>query len=1007
MPFIVAAVVATGGATAVGAAVASIVGATVSTAVATAIGAGVVSAAVTAAQGGNASQILTSAVVGGISSGIGSAVSGTVSAAAQSAAQSAGYTSISHAFGQVAGGIASGAASSGVAAYMTGQNVGESIKSGALLGGLTSAAVAGYDYLTAPKVDTSVGFAPNTTSPEGGFHTTTDLAQAGLNSGPAGKVPSMYGDFDDGLYTPKGTETNPLLAGQKPGASNVRVLQASGPANQVNTGTARVDALTGKDAVAAVNNQIKNPVYNPTAQVQLDNAYRNALSTTPGVTTPTGAAGTTNTVVGAAPSASSSGSGFLSTAMDKLSDPWVAVPMGLSLLSSSKPQAQDQPSGPQLTPEQQALREQFYEPLPVYTLNRDYTIQPNTVDWDRYGRDEPGTQQFFTDSYYQRAKDGGLMQKYANGGDVKRFASGGDTGDITTRVMKSFFETEIPPGMDVGPFGRIFKKKEPTPTLTPTTSDTSIPTPSSDTIVPSSSVTALGNVIDPSSYLSSRRKAERALASEENVTPYRYEPKNRRGFLTSLLGTPELSEEEYYLLSQRPYGYAKGGEVDSYSDTGRLKRAWGGNAAVMAVNPNVNPRDRGSIFNGFRPENPYATSSPSYDDLTKAVMNIVKANQPEVSQPVVVQPVDNTAQTTNNEAPLTSASSLRNVVDPSSYLTTRRTSQSLVDNQQIDPYKYVPRARSFLSAFRDDPQMFQDEYYLQSQRPYGYAKGGEVDSYSDTGRMKKMVGGITGFVPMITPTQLRAMGQGAMPVTASTMPYHIETGQVNPRVSVGTTSAPTTSNIPTPSPNTVVPSDSLPSSTDTSTALRTSPLRMVDPSSYLTSGRRQDRPLLNNVNIDPYTYKPRQDSILSRIGGESDLEYFLRSQRPYGYAMGGEVNDSGITPANFNQVPGTSQPNYYTYGAMPQRESDSPVMMKNGGLSDGRTDDIPALLSDGEYVIDAETVALLGNGSSEAGSKQLDHMRQQIRKQKGGALSKGQISPDAKSPLAYFKQRMA
>jgi hypothetical protein len=74
-------------------------------------------------------------------------------------------------------------------------------------------------------------------------------------------------------------------------------------------------------------------------------------------------------------------------------------------------------------------------------------------------------------------------------------------------------------------------------------------------------------------------------------------------------------------------------------------------------------------------------------------------------------------------------------------------------------------------------------------------------------------------------------------------------------------------------------------------------------------------------------------------------------------------------------------------------------------LSDGRSDDIPAVLSDGEYVMDAETVALLGNGSSDAGAKQLDRMRESLRKQKGKALSKGKFSPNAKSPLAYLQKR--
>jgi hypothetical protein len=73
------------------------------------------------------------------------------------------------------------------------------------------------------------------------------------------------------------------------------------------------------------------------------------------------------------------------------------------------------------------------------------------------------------------------------------------------------------------------------------------------------------------------------------------------------------------------------------------------------------------------------------------------------------------------------------------------------------------------------------------------------------------------------------------------------------------------------------------------------------------------------------------------------------------------------------------------------------------GAGDGRSDSIDARLSDGEYVIDAETVALLGNGSTKAGAAMLDQMRQGIRKQKGKALAKGKFSPDAKSPLAYMK----
>ncbi len=74
-----------------------------------------------------------------------------------------------------------------------------------------------------------------------------------------------------------------------------------------------------------------------------------------------------------------------------------------------------------------------------------------------------------------------------------------------------------------------------------------------------------------------------------------------------------------------------------------------------------------------------------------------------------------------------------------------------------------------------------------------------------------------------------------------------------------------------------------------------------------------------------------------------------------------------------------------------------------GGPGDGREDKIPAMLSDGEYVIDAETVAMLGNGSSKAGADALDKFRVNIRKHKGRKLSKGEFSVDAKKPEQYLK----
>lgn len=76
-----------------------------------------------------------------------------------------------------------------------------------------------------------------------------------------------------------------------------------------------------------------------------------------------------------------------------------------------------------------------------------------------------------------------------------------------------------------------------------------------------------------------------------------------------------------------------------------------------------------------------------------------------------------------------------------------------------------------------------------------------------------------------------------------------------------------------------------------------------------------------------------------------------------------------------------------------------------GGAGDGREDKIPAMLSDGEYVMDAETVAMLGNGSSKAGADLLDKFRVNIRKHKGRELAKGKFSANAKKPEQYLKGR--
>jgi len=53
------------------------------------------------------------------------------------------------------------------------------------------------------------------------------------------------------------------------------------------------------------------------------------------------------------------------------------------------------------------------------------------------------------------------------------------------------------------------------------------------------------------------------------------------------------------------------------------------------------------------------------------------------------------------------------------------------------------------------------------------------------------------------------------------------------------------------------------------------------------------------------------------------------------------------------------------------------------GVTGGQDDRIPAWLSDGEYVMDANTVSALGDGNNTAGAQRLDDFRKKLLKHKG------------------------
>jgi hypothetical protein len=89
---------------------------------------------------------------------------------------------------------------------------------------------------------------------------------------------------------------------------------------------------------------------------------------------------------------------------------------------------------------------------------------------------------------------------------------------------------------------------------------------------------------------------------------------------------------------------------------------------------------------------------------------------------------------------------------------------------------------------------------------------------------------------------------------------------------------------------------------------------------------------------------------------------------------------------------------------LPTRSYARGSYVRGDGRGNGRSDHIDAKLSPKEFVMDAETMSMLGDGDPDAGAEEMESLRQNIRKHKGRALAKGKFSPNAKSPEAYMSK---
>lgn len=134
-------------------------------------------------------------------------------------------------------------------------------------------------------------------------------------------------------------------------------------------------------------------------------------------------------------------------------------------------------------------------------------------------------------------------------------------------------------------------------------------------------------------------------------------------------------------------------------------------------------------------------------------------------------------------------------------------------------------------------------------------------------------------------------------------------------------------------------------------------------------------------------------------GSRPEASFYNNNVVPLNQTVRGQAKGGKTPPDSSKQAGALGQAT-----GVPEFNSAQENYVPDQGEGDGQSDDVPARLSKGEFVFDAHTVSMLGNGSNSTGAQKLEQLRQNLRKHAAKSNSKGKQFMHAKEPDQYMNQ---